>query len=82
MSAPGLVGMSASALAGMVRRGEVTAVEVAGAHLARIDALEPDVRAFLWRDESETLRQAAAVDRARAAGRDPGPLAGVPVAVK
>ncbi|MDQ1489002.1 MAG: aspartyl-tRNA(Asn)/glutamyl-tRNA(Gln) amidotransferase subunit [Actinomycetota bacterium] len=78
----GLTGRTATELAGLVRAGEVSAAEVTEAHLARIEALDGEVRSFLC-VASDTARAAAAeVDAARARGDVLGPLAGVPVAVK
>lgn len=77
-----LTAMSATALAGLVASGEVSAVEVARAHLDRIAATDDRVHAFLHVDRDGALAAAAAVDAARAAGQPLGPLAGVPVAVK
>jgi aspartyl-tRNA(Asn)/glutamyl-tRNA(Gln) amidotransferase subunit A len=74
--------MSATALAGLVATGEVSATEVARAHLDRIVATDQRVHSFLQVDTEGALAAAAAVDRARAAGGPLGPLAGVPVAVK
>jgi aspartyl-tRNA(Asn)/glutamyl-tRNA(Gln) amidotransferase subunit A len=51
-------------------------------HLARIDALEADVHAFNLVLAERALEEADQVDRRVAAGEDPGPLAGVPVALK
>jgi aspartyl-tRNA(Asn)/glutamyl-tRNA(Gln) amidotransferase subunit A len=51
-------------------------------HLARIDALEGDVHAFNLVLAEQALEEAERVDRRVAAGEDPGPLAGVPVALK
>ena len=78
----GLVGRTAVELAALVRSGEVSAVEVVDAHLARADALDDGIRAFLWRSGDAARAEAAAVDAARSRGDDLGPLAGVPVAVK
>ncbi|HEV7685299.1 MAG TPA: amidase, partial [Acidimicrobiia bacterium] len=81
-AADGLTGRTATELAGLVRTGEVSAAEVTEAHLARIEALDGEVRSFLC-VASDTARAAAAeVDAARARGDVLGPLAGVPVAVK
>jgi aspartyl-tRNA(Asn)/glutamyl-tRNA(Gln) amidotransferase subunit A len=51
-------------------------------HLARIAATESDVHAFNLVTDDKARAQARAVDAAVAQGRDPGPLAGVPVALK
>ncbi len=73
---------SAAELAARVRRGEVTATSVLEEHLARVAAREPEVHAFCLVTEDLARAQAAEVDRRVAAGVDPGPLAGVPVALK
>ncbi|MGH9042490.1 MAG: Asp-tRNA(Asn)/Glu-tRNA(Gln) amidotransferase subunit GatA [Acidimicrobiia bacterium] len=77
-----LTGRTAIELAGLVRAGEVSAVEVIDAHLARIDAHDDRLRAFLSRDDDAARARAAEIDAARARGEELGPLAGVPVAVK
>jgi aspartyl-tRNA(Asn)/glutamyl-tRNA(Gln) amidotransferase subunit A len=74
--------MTATALAALVASGEVSAVEVAQAHLDRIAAVDDRVHAFLHVDADGALEAARAVDARRAAGEELGPLAGVPVAVK
>ncbi|AWS46430.1 Asp-tRNA(Asn)/Glu-tRNA(Gln) amidotransferase subunit GatA [Streptosporangium sp. 'caverna'] len=77
-----LIHKSAADLGALVASGEVSAVEVAQAHLDRIAAVEPQVNAFLHVDAETTLEQARVVDARRAAGEDLGPLAGVPIAHK
>jgi aspartyl-tRNA(Asn)/glutamyl-tRNA(Gln) amidotransferase subunit A len=81
-----LVTATAAELARAVRDGEVSAVEVLDAHLARIEAVDTpgthDVHAFLRVTADEARAQAEQVDAAVAAGEDLPPLAGVPVAVK
>ena len=72
----------AAAIAGAVRRGERSAVEVVEEHLARIDAGEADIHAFNLVLRDGALAEAAEIDRRVAAGEDPGPLAGVPIALK
>lgn len=69
-------------LSGRVRRGELSAREVAAHALDRIEALNPWCNAFVAVDGDRALEQAAAVDQMVAAGADPGPLAGVPIGVK
>ena len=80
---PAAVGTATAAqIAAAVRRGEITAAAVLDAHLARIDALNPGLNAFTTVTRERARGEAAAVDAAVAAGTDPGPLAGVPYAVK
>ncbi|CAN5734851.1 Asp-tRNA(Asn)/Glu-tRNA(Gln) amidotransferase subunit GatA [soil metagenome] len=69
-------------IAAAVRAGERSAADVLDAHLGRIDSAEPDVHAFTSVIVDRARAVAAAVDRRVAAGEDPGPLAGVPVAIK
>ncbi|MDA8367266.1 MAG: amidase [Actinomycetota bacterium] len=73
---------SVTDLAGRVRRGELAARELVGHALERIEALDPTLHAFVAVDGERALEEAAAVDQAVAAGHDPGPLAGIPLAVK
>jgi aspartyl-tRNA(Asn)/glutamyl-tRNA(Gln) amidotransferase subunit A len=74
--------MSALQLAAAVRSGERSAVDVVEEHLARVDAREEKVHAFNLVLADEARAAAAAIDEAVARGADPGPLAGVPIALK
>jgi len=76
------VGASARAVAAAVRAGERSALEVVEETLAGIAAHDGAINAFTAVTEKRARAEAAEVDAARAAGRDPGPLAGVPFAVK
>ncbi|AKV02187.1 Aspartyl-tRNA(Asn) amidotransferase subunit A [Labilithrix luteola] len=69
-------------LAEKVRSGELTALAVAEATLARIDADNERLNAFLTVSRDELLAQARALDAKRARGETLGPLAGVPIALK
>ncbi|WP_425451600.1 Asp-tRNA(Asn)/Glu-tRNA(Gln) amidotransferase subunit GatA [Crenobacter cavernae] len=60
---------------------EISATELATDYLARIDALNPTLNAFITVDAAKTLAEARAADAARAAGAA-GLLAGVPIAYK
>ncbi|MDA8313994.1 MAG: Asp-tRNA(Asn)/Glu-tRNA(Gln) amidotransferase subunit GatA [Actinomycetota bacterium] len=73
---------SALDVARAVRGGERTARSVTEAALEAIAAREPELHAFLHVAADEARVAADAVDDALRAGRDPGPLAGVPVALK
>ena len=75
-------GLTAVDIAAAVRSGERSAVDVLEQHLAAIAEREGDIHAFNLVLADEARAAAAAVDAAVAAGRDPGPLAGVPVALK
>ncbi|ARQ68320.1 Asp-tRNA(Asn)/Glu-tRNA(Gln) amidotransferase subunit GatA [Streptomyces marincola] len=73
---------TAAGLAERIADGTVSAVEVTEAHLARIEAVDEKVHAFLHVDREGALAQARAVDEKRARGERLGPLAGVPLALK
>ena len=73
---------TAAELADALAAGETTSVELTETHLARIDAVDVEVHAFLHVDRAGALEQARESDERRAAGRSVGPLDGVPVAVK
>ena len=77
-----LTRMTAADLAGLVAKGEASAVEVTQAHLDRIAAVDGSVHAFLHVDTEGALAAARGVDERRAAGDELGPLAGVPLALK
>ncbi|MBP0449743.1 Asp-tRNA(Asn)/Glu-tRNA(Gln) amidotransferase subunit GatA [Kitasatospora sp. RG8] len=77
-----LIRYTAAETAGAIAKGEVSAVEVAQAHLDRIGAVDKKVNAFLHVDAEGALSAAKAVDEKRAKGEELGPLAGVPLALK
>jgi aspartyl-tRNA(Asn)/glutamyl-tRNA(Gln) amidotransferase subunit A len=74
--------MSALAIAAGVRSGERSARDVLDEHLAVIDARDGELHAFNLVLVDEARAAADAIDSRVAAGEDPGPLAGVPVALK
>ena len=73
---------TAGSIADDIRHGRRTAMAVLEEHLATIGRREPEIHAFNLVLADEARAAAAAVDAAVAAGRDPGPLAGVPIAIK
>ena len=72
----------ATAMAAAVRAGAVRASELLHAAIGRIQAQNADLNCFTKFTFERAHREAAAVDRAIERGEDPGPLAGVPFAVK
>jgi aspartyl-tRNA(Asn)/glutamyl-tRNA(Gln) amidotransferase subunit A len=60
----------------------VSAVETCQQALAAIDASNAALNSFLLVDPDDALARAARVDARLAAGETPGPLAGVPIAIK
>ncbi len=76
------VAPTARAIAAAVRAGERSARETVEEHLRVLEAREGEVHACNLVLAEEALTAADAVDAAIARGDDPGPLAGVPVALK
>jgi len=75
-------GLSASEIAQAVIARKITALAVTEAALARIARHNPVLNAFTDVTADRARVKARAVDAAIAAGQNPGPLAGVPFAVK
>lgn len=73
---------TAWAIAQAVKSGSVTASQVIEGYLNRIGDLDGDIHAFNLVTADVARAAAARVDADIAAGRDPGPLAGVPIALK
>jgi aspartyl-tRNA(Asn)/glutamyl-tRNA(Gln) amidotransferase subunit A len=73
---------SAVDIAAGVRAGTLKATEVLEQHLAAIAAREPEIHAFNTVLADRARAAAIAVDAVVAGGGDPGPLAGVPIALK
>jgi aspartyl-tRNA(Asn)/glutamyl-tRNA(Gln) amidotransferase subunit A len=73
---------TAAEIAAGVRTGSLKAGDVIEQHLSRIAATETEIHAFNTVLADAARRHASEIDDAVAAGRDPGPLAGVPVALK
>lgn len=65
----------------LMRKSEISALELTEAHLTRIERHDPDIRAFLTVTADFARGAAVAADEARAAG-DERPLLGVPIALK
>ncbi len=65
-----------------VAGGTLSAVDVCGASLDRMDAVNPALNAFNHIARDRALERAGEIDRQRASGATLGPLAGVPIALK
>jgi 1-carboxybiuret hydrolase len=75
-------GLSASEIAQAVAGGKMSALAVTEAALARIAKHNPVLNAFTDVTADRARAKARAIDAAVAAGKNAGPLAGVPFAVK
>ena len=77
-----LLDRTAEAIAAAIRRGAVSAREIAKETLDRIEARNGALGAFTDMVATRALAKADAIDKARARGTKLGPLAGAPFAVK
>jgi amidase len=66
----------------LLRRGEVSAVELLDLHLERVASVNPPLNAVVALDEEGARAQARRCDAARARGEDPGLLGGLPMTIK
>ena len=82
MATDNLAFQPAAATAAAVRAGELSPVSAVQAFLERIDRLDSRLNAYITVTREEAMTQALAVEQQVQAGQNPGPLAGVPVAVK
>lgn len=82
MEVPDFRTVTVEALAAEIRNRNLTAVAVVGHALARIEALDPALNAFVAVDAESAMRQADDIDTQLDAGRQVGALAGIPLGVK
>lgn len=74
--------MDIAALAPLIETREVSPVEVMGSQLARIEALNPDLNAYISLYPDAAMAAAREAEAEIAAGNYRGPLHGIPMAVK
>src|ERR1700687_2286096 len=74
--------LSAREIAAQIRRKDVSPVEVARAHLNRIECLNPKLNAFVDYNPEAVLAQAREAEKAILRGDELGPLHGVPLSIK
>jgi len=81
MTSAFLLELSAEEAIRRIARGELHAEEYASHLLARYREVK-SLNAVTWIDDARVLEEARTIDRRRAKGERPGPLAGLPVIVK
>ena len=74
--------LSISEAGEMLRRREISSVELTRAHLDRIGAVDDKVKAFTLVTDDLALRQAEEADRRFSSGATVSPLTGIPLAIK
>ena len=68
--------------ADLIRRGELTPVDLLEQCLARVDRYEPKVRAWVHLDRNGAREQAERLTAELKAGQNRGPLHGIPIGIK
>jgi aspartyl-tRNA(Asn)/glutamyl-tRNA(Gln) amidotransferase subunit A len=76
-----MINSSLKTLGQMLAQKQVSSVELTQEFLARIDALNPEINAYIALDKDKTLAQAKVADVRIAAG-NAAPLTGIPIAQK
>ena len=66
----------------LIRSGSLSPVELAGAFLERIEALDPSLNSYITVTADLAMEQARRAEAELSAGHDRGPLHGIPIALK
>jgi aspartyl-tRNA(Asn)/glutamyl-tRNA(Gln) amidotransferase subunit A len=66
----------------MLRQGELTCVDILNACLKQVEEWEPKIHAWVVLDREGAIEQARALDEELRAGKDRGPLHGIPMGIK
>ena len=74
--------MTAAALSKLLQEKKLSAVELTQSVFDRIEAVEPDVQAYITLTKEAALEKAREVDRKRASGAPLSALAGLPIGIK
>jgi Asp-tRNA(Asn)/Glu-tRNA(Gln) amidotransferase A subunit family amidase len=69
-------------MAQQIREKKISPVELAGAHLAKIERLNPKLNAFVHVDAERVRSEAHAAETVVMSGKTLGPLHGVPISIK
>jgi aspartyl-tRNA(Asn)/glutamyl-tRNA(Gln) amidotransferase subunit A len=78
MNSTDLCYLSAGQLSRLIRKKEISPVEVVEAHLSRIEALEPKLNSFITLLPDQAMAAARKAEKEIQAGRYLGPLHGIP----
>jgi Asp-tRNA(Asn)/Glu-tRNA(Gln) amidotransferase A subunit family amidase len=74
--------LSATAMAARIREKEISPVELVETHLAKIERMNPRLNAYVQVDAIRARQHACEAETAVLAGKDLGPLHGIPVSIK
>ncbi len=65
----------------LLKRGEISSKELTEAHVAAVEAVRP-LNAFITETPERAIEMADASDKRRSQGDEPGPMEGIPIAMK
>ena len=82
MDSKNLCDLSAGELSHLIKRKEVSPVEVVKAHLARIEVLEPTLNSFITLLPEQAMEEARIAEHEIQSGQYRGPLHGIPIGLK
>src|SRR5246127_449234 len=74
--------LSAVAMAEQIRKKNISPLDLADAHLTKIERMNPKLNAFVDVDLERVRREARNAEAAVISGKDLGPLHGVPISIK
>jgi aspartyl-tRNA(Asn)/glutamyl-tRNA(Gln) amidotransferase subunit A len=74
--------LSVNGAAELLNSGKISAVELCNAFIARIDAIDNQIKAFLKLDRAEIISAAEAADQRRNTGEQLSEFDGIPIAIK
>jgi fatty acid amide hydrolase len=77
-----IIQLGAAEIARRIAAGDLSASEVAGAFIDRIQQIDPQLNSVIWPMFDQAQQAAAAADEVRRRGQSLGPLHGVPVTIK
>lgn len=77
-----LIYLPAHKLSQLIREGNLSPVDLVQSCLERIEKANPAINAFVALSAEQALAEAKAIAQDLAHGKDPGPLAGIPIGVK
>lgn len=82
MNTPDIKNLSVSKAAALLNSGQSSAVELCSAFIARIDAVDEKVKAFLKLDTPAIMAAAEAADKRRSSSTQLSEFDGIPIAIK
>ena len=74
--------LTISELAGLLKQKEIKSIDILNSYIKRIEAVEPEISAYLYNDFEEAERNAEAADKIISSCYDYPALTGIPLSIK